>query len=94
MLSRVLGYAVIAVVGWWAWNGPIHDWRTVSADEQLQTNATNMARCMRGKEYVAGSGGAYTRDPEASCARELNLYRHEGEWYSHAAARPSGNGNG
>lgn len=89
-VSQLLSYVVFAAVAWWAWNGPIHDWRTVTVDEQLETNAGNMARCMRGKEYVAGSGGAYTRDPEASCARELNLYRHEGRWYSYSSARPAG----
>ena len=89
MLERILGYTVVAVTAWWAWTGPIHDWRSVSADEQMQAWSESMAHCLRGKEYVAGAGGTSTTDPEAACARELNLYRHEGRWYSYAAARPA-----
>lgn len=93
MVSRWLGIAAFAALAWWAWNGPISDWRTTSPEEQLQANAEQMALCLRGKAYVAGVGGAYTPDAEAVCARELNLYRHEGRWYSYASARTaSGNG--
>lgn len=89
MASQAFGYVALALLAWWAWNGPIHDWRTVTAEEELQANADRMAHCLRGKSYVSGSGGAFTRDPEAVCARELNLYRHEGRWYSYESARPS-----
>ena len=89
MLERILRSVVVAVAAWWAWTGPIHDWRTVSADDQLQAWSDSMARCIRGKEYVAGATGTSTADPEAACARELNLYRQDGRWYSYAAARPA-----
>jgi hypothetical protein len=89
MLSRMLGLAALGALAWWAWNGPIRDWRTTSPEEQLRANAEQMALCLRGKEYVAGAGGAYTQDAEAACARELNLYRHEGRWYSYASTRPA-----
>jgi len=94
-MSRMLGYVALALLGWWAWTGPIHDWRTVTAEEALQANAEQIALCVRGKAYVEGVGGGHTRDPEAACASELNLYRHEGRWYSHTSARPAeANGKG
>ena len=91
MISRVvngLGYVVFAAAAWWVWNGPLHDMRTVTAEEQLQVNAEEMARCLHGMAYVEGAGSGSSADPEAACARKLNLYRHEGQWYSHSTPRP------
>ena len=89
MLSKILSMLVATVAGWWAWTGPIHDWQTISVKEQAEANAQQMARCLYGKEYVASATGNGAIDPEAACARQLNLYRHEGQWFSYSQARKS-----
>lgn len=89
-LSDLLLYVVIAAGGWWLWTGPIHDMRTVSADEQLKINADNMAHCMAGEDFAANATGESRFDPEQHCAKRYNLYRENGVWYRHDQPRPAG----
>lgn len=91
-MKQWLGAVGLLAAGWWAWNGPIHDWRHApqSEAELLQANEQNMARCLRAEEYAYGATGQSKGDPEEICARKYKLYRHEGRWYRHDVPRQSG----
>ena len=85
-----LGYLVLAALAWWAWTGPLHDWRTVTPAEQTRANAEDMKRCLHGMAYVEGAGGPHTADPQAACAKRLNLYEEKGTWYRYDQTRYAG----
>ena len=91
MVSKTLSLIVAAIVGWWAWTGPIHDWQTVTDKERTDANAKDMALCLSGKQNYYNATGNMVADPEAACARQLNLYRHEGQWYSYSQPRKASN---
>jgi hypothetical protein len=79
---RYLGYLALAGVAWWFWSSHIRDPRSVSEEEALETNARNMARCIRNREFASGLKADSTPDPERECARKLGLYRFEGQWHT------------
>ena len=83
MAVRILNTVLVGVVGWWAWTGPIADYRQKSLAETLAENARTMQFCLHGEAFAEGAGSARPGDPEKRCAARHRLYRYNGQWWSY-----------
>lgn len=87
MFERILTIAIIAGVAYWYWSGPYQERTNPSYGQRLQQNNRAMAECVERKTYAASRGAVSTSHMEEKCARELNFYFEEGQWYSYDDVR-------
>ena len=87
MITKHLGSVLLVALAWWAWNGPVAEWREQSLQERLAENARNMALCLRGEAFAAGAGANTSGDPQTLCAKRHGLYLHEGQWWAYEQTR-------
>jgi len=90
MLQRLIVIVLVAGAGYWYWTGPYQDRVEPDYAQQLERNERALSQCIKNTTYQSGVTG---RGPdagsvEATCARELDLYKDEGRWHSYSATRP------
>ena len=84
MRFRILNTLLVVVVSWWAWTGPMREYRDKSMQEELAANARMMQVCLHGEAFAEGAGAGQGGDPEQRCAARHGLYRYQGQWWSYA----------
>jgi hypothetical protein len=83
MLERLLTIAIIAGGAYWYWSGPYQERVNPSYAQKLRKNADNMQECMETKKYAGVRTLTHAGDVETICAKQFNLYLHEGQWHSY-----------
>jgi hypothetical protein len=94
MVGRIITLALLLAAGYWYWSGPYQARTRPDYRQSLEHNAETMRLCVHSRNYRAGATGQGTADPEAACAMEHNLYRHEGQWHSYDRVRPDSGAGG
>lgn len=87
MLGRLITLALLVGLGYWYWSGPYQTRVNPSYEQRLQEHAEKMRVCIRSENYRLGATGSGTGTPEDICARQYNLYRENGNWYSYDDVR-------
>ncbi len=79
MFERTLYVVLFAVLGFWSWTAIQSD-KSSNQVRGPHSNALEMERCMKKKDRSLNMGGG--PGVEERCAKELNLYKKEGEWHT------------
>lgn len=87
MLARIITLAIVLGGAWWYYNGPWKEQSNPGYDKRLETLQEQMALCIRGKQYRAGSTGENVGIPEDVCAEKLEVYMTDkGLWHRYDEA--------
>lgn len=87
MLGRLITLVLVVGLGYWYWSGPYQARVNPSYEQRLQDNAEKMRLCIRSENYRVGATGMGTGSAEDNCAKQHNLYRDKGQWYSYDDVR-------
>ena len=79
MFERLLYVLLVVILGYWSWTA-IRSERDANTLRSPASNALEMERCMSEKKRGLHMGGGISY--EERCAKELNLYKKEGEWHT------------